>query len=483
MKSHTSMLRLSGYIAGTAAAATLVSCDTAKAPESRPNVIYIMADDLGYADITPYGQQLIETPNIERLAAQGMLLTQCYAGCTVSAPSRASLMTGLHTGHTYVRGNYEIDPEGQCPMPAGTYTLGTLFSNAGYVTGAFGKWGLGYPGSESVPSKVGFDRFYGYNCQRMAHTYYPDHLWDDDRRVDFPENVDPGRQTYSQDIIHAKALDFIHENAEARRPFFAYLAYTLPHAELCLPHDEVYQHYVEKFKDAPADAKPWVSHGSSYGISEHPMASFAAMVSRLDRYGGEVMALLEKEGIADNTLIVFTSDNGPHREGGANPDFFHSYGPLRGCKRDMYEGGIRVPFIVSYPGHIAEGTKSDQIMAFWDIMPTFAELIGSRDTITTDGISMLPAWTGGKQDQHPYLYWEFHELGGRQAVRMGDWKGIRLNVGNDRTSFELYNLADDIHEERNVAAENPDITARINEIMDTARTPSELFNFGRAVQK
>lgn len=483
MKSHTSMLRLSGYIAGTAAAATLVSCGTAKAPESRPNVIYIMADDLGYADITPYGQQLIETPNIERLAAQGMLLTQCYAGCTVSAPSRASLMTGLHTGHTYVRGNYEIDPEGQCPMPAGTYTLGTLFSNAGYVTGAFGKWGLGYPGSESVPSKVGFDRFYGYNCQRMAHTYYPDHLWDNDRRVDFPENVDPGRQTYSQDIIHAKALDFIHENAEAGRPFFAYLAYTLPHAELCLPHDEVYQHYVEKFKDAPADAKPWVSHGSSYGTSEHPMASFAAMVSRLDRYVGEVMALLEKEGIADNTLIVFTSDNGPHREGGANPDFFHSYGPLRGCKRDMYEGGIRVPFIVSYPGHIAEGTKSDQIMAFWDIMPTFAELIGSSDTITTDGISMLPSWTGGKQDQHPYLYWEFHELGGRQAVRMGDWKGIRLNVGNDRTSFELYNLADDIHEDRNVAAENPDITARINEIMDTARTPSELFNFGRAAQK
>ena len=482
MKSHTSMLRLSGYIAGTVAAATLVSCGTAKAPESRPNVIYIMADDLGYADITPYGQQLIETPNIERLAAQGMLLTQCYAGCTVSAPSRASLMTGLHTGHTYVRGNYEIAPEGQCPMPAGTYTLGTLFSNEGYATGAFGKWGLGYPGSESVPSKVGFDRFYGYNCQRMAHTYYPDHLWDDDRRVDFPENVDPGRQTYSQDIIHAEALDFIHENAEAGRPFFAYLAYTLPHAELCLPHDEVYQHYVEKFKDAPADAKPWMTNGD-YGTSEHPMASFAAMVSRLDRYVGEVMALLEKEGIADNTLIVFTSDNGPHREGGANPDFFHSYGPLRGCKRDMYEGGIRVPFIVSYPGHIAEGTKSDQIMAFWDIMPTFAELIGSSDTITTDGISMLPSWTGGRQEQHPYLYWEFHELGGRQAVRMGDWKGIRLNVGNDRTSFELYNLADDIHEERNVAAENPDITARINEIMDTVRTPSELFNFGRAVQK
>ena len=187
-----------------------------------------------------------------------------------------------------------------------------------------------------------------------------------------------------------------------------------------------------------------------------------------------------REGIADNTLIIFTSDNGPHREGGANPDFFRSYGPLRGCKRDMYEGGIRVPFIVSYPGHIAEGVKSDQVMAFWDIMPTLAELIGSSDDISTDGISMLPAWTGrGTQEQHQYLYWEFHELGGRQAVRMGNWKGIRLNVGNDRTSFELYNLADDIHEERNVAAENPDVAARINGIMDTARTPSDLFNFGR----
>ena len=211
------------------------------------------------------------------------------------------------------------------------------------------------------------------------------------------------------------------------------------------------------------------------------MASFAAMVTRLDRYVGEILDLLEKEGIADNTLIVFTSDNGPHREGGANPDFFRSYGPLRGCKRDMYEGGIRVPFIVSFPGRIAEGVKSDQVMAFWDIMPTFADLIGSKDTITTDGISMLPAWTGrGKQEQHPYLYWEFHELGGRQAVRMGDWKGIRLNVGrDDRTTFELYNLADDIHEERNVASENPEVAARINEIMDTARTPSDLFNFGR----
>ncbi len=465
-------------VARIAAATALTACDgKSNAAGTRPNVIYIMADDLGYADIAPYGQQRIKTPNLERLAARGMMLTQCYAGCTVSAPSRASLMTGMHTGHTFIRGNYEIDPEGQCPMPAGTYTLGTLFSDAGYATGAFGKWGLGYPGSESVPTQVGFDEFFGYNCQRKAHSYYPDHLWHNDTRIDYPENIDPGRMTYSQDLIHEKAMKFIADNAD--RPFFAYLAYTLPHAELCLPHDEVYDYYVDLFKDEPADAKAWKYNGD-YGESEHPMASFAAMVTRLDRYVGEVIDLLEEKGIADNTLVIFTSDNGPHREGGANPDFFASYGPLRGCKRDMYEGGIRIPFIASWPGHIACGSRSDHIAAFWDMMPTFAELAGTRRAPANDGVSLLPTLTGsGKQQRHEYLYWEFHEMGGRQAVRMGDWKGIRLNVGNDRTSFELYNLADDIHEDRNVADENPDISRQIEGIMDQARTHSDLFDFGR----
>ncbi len=473
--------------AGGYALAQTASTQNSDAPQndgwggkSRPNVVYIMADDLGYGDITPYGQQRILTPNLERLAAQGMLFTQAYAGCAVSAPSRASLMTGLHTGHTFIRGNFEIDPEGQCPMPEGTFTLGTLFHDAGYVTGAFGKWGLGYPGSESDPMKVGFDEFFGYNCQRKAHSYYPDHLWRNSERVEYPENIDPGRVTYSQDIIHEKALEFISDNAGS--PFFAYLAYTLPHAELCLPHDEVYDYYVELFKDCPEDSKPWITNGD-YGTSEHPMASFAAMVTRLDKYVGDVLALLEEKGIADNTLVIFTSDNGPHREGGANPDFFDGYGPLRGCKRDLYEGGIRIPFIASCPGVIEQGSVNNDVIAFWDMMPTFAQLLGSQDSPAvqaSDGVSILPTLTGrGTFTRLPYFYWEFHELGGRQAVRMGDWKGIRLNVGNDRTTFELYNLADDIHEDHNLAQDYPEISATIQQIMDSSRTESEIFNFGR----
>ncbi|MCD8209036.1 MAG: arylsulfatase [Bacteroidales bacterium] len=484
---------------------------------SRPNVVFILADDLGYGDISPYGQQHILTPNLERLAAQGMVFTQAYAGCAVSAPSRASLMTGLHTGHTFIRGNFEIDPEGQCPMPAGTFTLGTLFQNAGYATGAFGKWGLGYPGSESDPLKVGFDEFFGYNCQRQAHHYYPDHLWSNGERVEYPENIEPGMVTYSQDIIHERALDFIGRMAgsggevsdfcgetvdsggETGRPFFAYLAYTIPHAELCLPHDEVYDYYVELFKDCPEDSRPWLTDGD-YGTSEHPMASFAAMVTRLDKYVGDILTLLEEKGILENTLIIFTSDNGPHREGGANPDFFNGYGPLRGCKRDLYEGGIRVPFIASRPGMIEAGSVNDAPIAFWDMLPTFADLLDSEDlpaVQASDGISILPALTGNAPapdfnrtsvaakegvtalEGRPYLYWEFHELGGRQAIRVGDWKGIRLNVGNDSTTFELYNLATDIHEDHNLADEEPEISAQLQQLLDSVRTDSDLFNFGR----
>ncbi len=509
----TGVVAQAGGLAGIAVAQPSVAAGSAGGADgeagseaaSRPNVVFIMADDLGYGDITPYGQRRILTPNLERLATHGMIFTQAYAGCAVSAPSRASLMTGLHTGHTFIRGNFEIDPEGQCPMPAGTFTLGTLFQNAGYATGAFGKWGLGYPGSESDPMKVGFGEFFGYNCQRQAHHYYPDHLWANGERVEYPENIDPGMVTYSQDIIHERALDFISRMAsgsagatggeggdssgetvdsggETGRPFFAYLAYTIPHAELCLPHDEVYDYYVELFKDCPEDSHPWLTNGD-YGTSEHPMASFAAMVTRLDKYVGDILALLEEKGIVENTLVIFTSDNGPHREGGANPDFFDSYGPLRGCKRDLYEGGIRVPFIASRPGTIAEGSVNDAPIAFWNMLPTFAELLGSEDVPAvqaSDGVSILPALTGnGIYNGLPYLYWEFHELGGRQAVRMGDWKGIRLNVGNDKTTFELYNLAEDIHEDHNLADEEPEISARLQQLMDSARTDSDLFNFGR----
>ena len=281
-----------------------------KAPEKEVpmNVIYILADDLGYGDIGCYGQQKIKTPNLDKMAREGMLFTQHYAGCTVSAPSRCSLMTGLHTGHSQIRGNKEIAPEGQQPMEADTYTLGKLMKSAGYATGIFGKWGLGYPGSSSVPSTMGFDEFFGYNCQRQAHSYYPDHLWHNNDTVFLSENDNNGRKVYSQDLIHEQALKFIRDNKD--KPFYAMLTYTLPHAELNLPHDSIYQMYENTFEEVPYDK-------GGYYPSEKPYASFAAMVTRLDKYVGDVMAELKELGLDKNTIVIFTSDNGPHREGGA----------------------------------------------------------------------------------------------------------------------------------------------------------------------
>lgn len=454
----------------------LCATTTSKAAESIPekspvNVIYILADDLGYGDIGCYGQQKIKTPHLDRMAQEGMLFTQHYAGCTVSAPSRCSLMTGLHTGHSQIRGNMEINPEGQHPMEAGTYTLGKLMQSAGYTTGLFGKWGLGYPGSASVPDKMGFDEFFGYNCQRQAHTYYPDHLWHNNDLVSIPENENGGRKAYSQDMIHEQAMQFIRTNKE--KPFFAMLTYTLPHAELNLPHDSIYQMYENAFEEVPYNAK------SSYYPSEKPYASFAAMVSRLDKYVGEVMAELKKLGLDKNTIIIFTSDNGPHREGGANPDFFQSYGPLRGVKRDVYEGGIRVPMIAWCPGKIRDGIKNDQISAFWDVMPTLAELTGTTLPQAGDGISILPTLLGEKgQKEHDYLYWEFHELNGREALRSGNWKLIRQPiVGN--TVLELYDLSKDLHEDNNLAAQYPQKLEKLVRLMNGARTESTLFNFGK----
>lgn len=478
-----------------AGAVALSACTRAKAQEETakktPNVIFILADDLGIGDVTPYGQKLIKTPNLDRMAQEGMKFNQCYSGTAVSAPSRASLITGMHTGHTHIRGNMKAsetgDPEGQAPMPEGTYTMAQMFKNAGYATGCFGKWGLGYPGSESDPTKVGFDSFVGYNCQTLAHDYYPDHLWDGTTRVELTENYDQAETTYSADLIHSRAMDFIREKGEKGEPFFAFLSYTLPHAELVLPHDSVYQEYCSLIP--AADDKAWAEENperrGAYGATERPLASFASMVTRLDSYVGDVMNQLKEMGIDDNTLVIFTSDNGPHREGGANPDYFDSYGPYRGIKRDLYEGGIRMPFIAWYPGTVAAGSQSDHLTAFWDMMPTFAQLAGSTDSITTDGISIVPTLLGtGGQAEHPYLYWEFHEQGGKQAMRLGDWKGVRLNVGEPgQTTFELYNLAEDIHEDNNVAEGNPEVVARISELMDSVRTPSELFNFKRKKYK
>lgn len=464
------------WVSGAGAIASAIGMSGCRGEQAPMNVIYILADDLGYGDLGCYGQQIIQTPHLDRMAAEGLLFTQHYSGAPVSAPSRCSLLTGLHTGHAQIRGNREVLPEGQAPMQANTFTLGKLMQSAGYATGMFGKWGLGYPGSESVPNKMGFDHFFGYNCQRQSHTYFPTHLFRDESKIFFPENERNSQTTYSEQLIHQEALAFIRANKD--RPFFAMLTYTLPHAELNLPHDSIYHIYENRFKETPYIGKFDPVHGG-YNTSRQPLASYAAMVTLLDKYVGEVIDELKKLGIDKRTIVIFTSDNGPHHEGGAQPEFFHSNGNLRGIKRDVYEGGIRVPMIAWCPGTIKEGKQTDQVSAFWDIMPTLAELTRQPLPVPTDGISLLPTlFSKGKQAEHPYLYWEFHELNGREALRAGDWKLIRQPVVGS-THTELYNLADDPGETRDLSGSQPEKLMELTHLMDSARVPSPLFDFGR----
>ncbi len=299
----------------------------AQSNTQKPNIILIVADDLGYGDAGCYGQKKIETPNIDKLAKQGLKFTQFYAGTTVCAPSRASLLTGLHTGHTPIRGNKGTEPEGQAPLPGSTITFANLLQKAGYVTGAFGKWGLGYITTSGAPDKKGFDQFYGYNCQTLAHNYYPDHLWNNDERVDLSENKN-SNTVYSGDLIHQQALEFIDHNVQ--KPFFLFLPYTLPHAEIIAPHDSIYYYYIRKFNEKKDTTQ---KHYDGRVLEPFPHAGYAAMVARLDRYVGEIVRSIKEKGIADNTLIIFTSDNGPHKEGGGDPDFFDSNGIYRGIKK------------------------------------------------------------------------------------------------------------------------------------------------------
>ncbi len=450
-----------------------------KAQEQKPmNVIFILCDDMGYGDLGCYGQKYIKTPNIDRMAREGIQFMQHYAGCPVSAPSRCSIQTGLHTGHSQIRGNKEIQPEGQESMGADTYTIARLMKNAGYRTGMFGKWGLGKPGSVSTPNKMGYDEFFGINCQRQAHTYYPDHLWENEKRYEIPDNKNKARKIYSPDLIHKKAMKFIKESKD--KPFFAMLTYTIPHAELNLPHDDIYKMYEDKFDETPYISKQGYVEGSGgYDSSMKPKASFAAMITRLDSYVGEIMSELEKSGRDKNTILVFTSDNGPHHEGGADPEFFQSSGPFRGMKRDVYEGGIRIPFVAWSPGNIPAGQKTWHMAAFWDLMPTLADITGTRLGTYTDGISYLPTLLGKSgQKKHKFLYWEFHEAKGRQAIRVGDWKLIRQPI-NGETKVELYNIEEDIHEDHNLATMYPAKVTELVTIMDNARTESSMFNFGR----
>ncbi|MGB5668756.1 MAG: arylsulfatase [Maribacter sp.] len=449
---------------------------------SKPNIIYILADDLGYGDLSCYGQKKFDTPNIDKLAKEGMLFTQHYSGSTVCAPSRSALLTGMHTGHTFVRGNKEIRPEGQYPIPNETYTLAEAFKKAGYVTGAFGKWGLGFPGSEGDPTNQGFDTFFGYNCQRLGHHYYPRHLWSNKDSIVLEANAGKNKVIYAPQLIHENTLKFLETNKD--KPFFLYVPSIIPHAELAAP-EEIIKKFRGKFLPEKSyeglDDGPEYREGD-YESQEETHAAFAAMIAILDNQVGEIVKKVEESGIADNTMIVFTSDNGPHMEGGADPEFFNSNGKLKGHKRDLYEGGVRVPMIVRWPGKIEPGSMTDHISAFWDVFPTFTNIIEEKNPENLDGISFLPTLLNNSNDQkqHEYLYWEFHEKGGRQAVRKGNWKAVKYNVlKNPNAPLELYNLMEDIGEENNIAADHPDIVKQMEVILKKARTTSDVFTFSQ----
>ncbi|MCE1197375.1 MAG: arylsulfatase [Marinilabiliales bacterium] len=468
------MKRLSLLLLGASQVASLATS------AQHPNIVFILADDLGYADLGCYGQQHFETPNIDRLAQEGMRFTRHYAGCTVSAPSRSSLMTGLHTGHAPIRGNKGFGNEGEWPVPAGTFTLAGMLKSAGYRTGAFGKWGLGSPGSEGDPLNQGFDTFFGFNSQTLAHNYYADYLWDNDKKFMIEENRDGKNGRFVPDLIHQRALQFLEENKE--KPFFLFYPTTIPHAELVAPEEEMARFRgkfpPEKSFKGTDKGQPGFRKGP-YGSQLETHAAFAAMVTHLDRQVGEIMAKLKELGLDQNTLVIFSSDNGPHIEGGADPDFFDSNGPCKGFKRDLYEGGIRIPMITRWPGHIQPGKVTDHASAFWDFLPTLAELTGQKIPDHLDGLSFLPLLIGKKgQQNHRFFYWEFHELKGRQAILMGNWKLIRYQVMvPEETTTELYDLSKDPGETHNLAARYPAKVALLLKQLKKERTVSAGFPF------
>src|SRR4051812_6675609 len=389
--------------------------------QPNPNIIFILADDLGYGELGCYGQEKIKTPNLDRMAAEGMRFTQCYAGSPVCAPSRATLMTGLHTGHARVRGNEAM------PLLLEDVTVAEVLKQANYKTGAFGKWALGLPDTTGTPNKQGFDEFFGYLSQTAAHDYYPTQLYRNDRIFVVQKNLNGQKGQYSHDMVSMVASNFVRVNPF--KSFFLYLAYTIPHA-----NNELKTKGMEVPSVEPYEKEDW----------PEPEKHKAAMITRMDRDIGELFKQLKALKIDDDTIVFFSSDNGPHKEGGVDPQFFKASGPLRGIKRDVYEGGIRVPMIARWPGKIKPGVVSDQVWAFWDFMLTAAEIAGVPVPEKTDGISILPTLLGGKQtNQHGFLYWEFHEKGSKQAVRMADWKAVRVEIGKP---LELYNLKTDLHE-------------------------------------
>lgn len=492
-------------------ALTLLFCTscTKQKEQNAPNIIYILADDLGYGELGAYGQQKIETPNIDKLAESGMVFTQHYSGSPVCAPSRCVLLTGLHSGHAYVRGNDEWasrgnvwdyvemikDPslEGQRPLPEETTTIGSLLQTAGYKTAIVGKWGLGAPGTVGVPNMQGFDFFFGYNCQRQAHTYNPVHLWKNNDRVftgndtikpntRLAEGADPldpdsykdfWLKKYSPDLMFDEIQSFVNDNSED--PFFLYWATPIPHAAIQAPPEWV-DYYVDKF----GDEEPYIGD-KGYFPQRYPHAAYAGMISYLDMQVGLLIKQLKELGIYDNTMIVFSSDNGPTYNGGTDSEWFNSagmfaegYGRTKGF---VYEGGIRIPMVVNWPGKVIAG-KSDHISAFWDVLPTLCDVAGVSIPDSIDGISFLPTLLGEtSQEDHDYLYWEFPSYEGQQAVRMGDWKAIRKDIFKGNMELQLFNLETDPLEEHNVADQFPDIVEKIEAIMKEAHVPASLERF------
>ena len=429
----------------------------APAIAGKPNIIFIMADDLGYGDLGCYGQKEIKTPRIDRLASEGMRFTDFYAGSTVCAPSRCVLMTGYHTGHAFVRGNARL------PLRPEDLTVAEVLKKESYTTGIIGKWGLGEPGSTGIPNRQGFDYWFGYLNQRHAHNYYPEFLFRNEEKIEIEGNVvkaagpegsgvATSKVTYSHDLMATEALSFIDRNKDRR--FFLYLPFTIPHA-----NNEARNKGMEVPSLGIYTNKDW----------PEPQRAHAAMISLLDRDVGRLLDRLEKHGIAENTVFMFTSDNGPHSEGGGKSGFFKSSGKLRGQKRDLYDGGIRVPLIVRWPGKVKAGSTSNYIGCFQDFLLTAAELAGAETPAGTDGISFVPALLGKEQKRHPYLYWEFYERGYSQAVRMGNYKGVRRNVNQP---VELYDVTADIGERNNLAAANPGLVKKVLAAFEESHTPS-----------
>jgi arylsulfatase A-like enzyme len=476
-----------------------------------PNVILILADDLGYGDLGCYGQKIIETINIDALANTGILFTQHYAGSAVSAPSRSVLLTGLHTGHTPIRGNDEMpkrgnvwshqamlenpELEGQYPMPANTFTLGKLAQEAGYTTAMIGKWGLGHPGSESTPNKMGFDFFYGYNCQRQSHTYYPMFLYKNEERIyldnapllepnqKLPKEANKYKQTtfesyirnqYSVDLMFDELTSFV--NINSGKPFFLMWTTPLPHVALQAPQLWI-DYYVKKL----GEEEPYIGH-AGYLPARYPRATYAAMISYLDEQIGKLTKQLKELGLYENTVIIFTSDNGATFNGGTQSVFFNSNGIFNSNmgwgKASLHEGGIRVPFIISWPAKIKHFRKSDHISCFYDYMPTLADIMNVKCK-RTDGISFYPDLVNQKQKTHPFLYWEFPESEGQKAIRMGKWKGLWRDIRKGNKHIELYNLETDPREQYDISSMNQHIIQKMMPIFTKNRTisPNPKFEF------